>query len=158
MAALNAAQDEGKIRHIGVSNFTTDLLAQARELSAAPLVTDQVEYHPLLDQEPLLRAVRAAGMALTAYSPLAKGRLVDNDMLSRIGARHGKSAVQVTLRWLIQQEQVVAIPKSSNRDHCRANFDIFDFRLSDEEMATIHGLSHPQGRVVDPGGLAPDWD
>lgn len=157
IGALNAMQKAGKTRLIGVSNFTIGLLENARSLTAVPLSVSQVEYHPFLDQSDLLSAVRDHGMALTAYSPLAKGRVADDDTLKEIAAGHGKTAAQVSLRWLIQQENVAAIPKASSRAHAEENFDIFDFELSDEEMNAIHQLSRPDGRLVNPARLAPDW-
>lgn len=158
MEALNEVHETGKARHIGVSNFTTDLLSQARAASDAPLVANQVEYHPFLRQTPVLKAVREAGMTLTAYSPLAKGQVVGNATLAEIGRRHGKTEAQVSLRWLQQQEAVNAIPKAASPEHRRANFEVFDFQLTDEEMETIHGLARPDGRLTSPAHVAPDWD
>jgi 2,5-diketo-D-gluconate reductase B len=158
LEALNRVREEGKTRHIGVSNFTTRLLAEAVELSEAPLAANQVEYHPFLDQSRLLAAVRQNGMALTAYSPLARGKVAQDRTLQEIGERHGKTPAQVALRWLIQQEGVNAIPKASSRERAASNFDIFDFELSEEEMETIGGLRSPDGRLTSPAGLAPEWD
>lgn len=158
ISLLNEALAERRTRHVGVSNFTSDLLARAEEHSAAPLVVNQVEYHPFLHQGPVLEAVRRRGMALTAYSPLARGRAVDHPTLREIGQRHGKSATQVTLRWLVQQEGVSAVPKTSSVEHAKENLDVFDFGLSDEEMRRISGLADPDGRIIDPAGLAPEWD
>ena len=156
--ALNQVAADGKARHIGVSNFTTEYLGRALELTEAPLVTNQVEYHPYLSQAPILEAVRGAGMSLTAYSPLAKGHVADDETLAEIGERHGKTAAQVGLRWLIQQEDVIAIPKAASAAHRRSNFDLFDFELSGEEMEEIHGLARTDGRIVDPDSVAPEWD
>lgn len=158
LEALNRVREEGKTRHIGVSNFTTRLLAEAVEFSEAPLAANQVEYHPFLDQSRLLAAVRQNGMALTAYSPLARGKVAQDRTLQEIGERHGKTPAQVALRWLIQQEGVNAIPKASSRERAASNFDIFDFELSEEEMETIGGLRSPDGRLTSPAGLAPEWD
>ncbi|RMF53539.1 MAG: aldo/keto reductase, partial [Bacteroidetes bacterium] len=122
------------------------------------LVTNQVEYHPYLSQRAVLAVLREAGMCLTAYSPLAQGRLLDDPVLRTLGARYGKTPAQVALRWLLQQDGVVAIPKAARPEHAAANIDVFDFTLTDEEMRQIHGLARPDGRVVDPPGLAPAWD
>lgn len=151
LGAMNQLREEGKVRHLGVSNFTADLLDEALEVSEVPLVTNQVEYHPFLDQSELLQRVREADMTLTAYSPLAKGRAANNSALTEIGKRHGKSAAQVALRWLIQQDGVVTIPKSSSEAHCRENFNIFDFGLSPEEMREIYSLVQAGGRIINPG-------
>ena len=158
MAALQEVFDAGHARHIGVSNFTVALLNEAIAHSDVPLVTNQVEYHPFLSQAPVLDAVRTNGMSLTAYSPLAKGNAAKNEVLQRIGEAHGKSAAQVALRWLVQQDGVIAIPKTANPDRCETNVQIFDVELSDEEMAQIHDLARPDGRYVNPPGLAPAWD
>ena len=106
----------------------------------------------------MLEELRANGMALIAYSPLAQGRVFSDPTLARIGARHGKNPGQVTLRWLIQQDGVAAIPRSSREAHAEANLAIFDFALSAAEMAEISALAHARGRQVDPGGMAPRWD
>lgn len=158
MAALNDCAEHGWARHIGVSNFPAALLAEATRLSGRPLVTDQVEYHPFLSQRTVLEACRTNGMALTAYCPLARGRVFEDPTLARIAQRHGKTAGQVALRWLVQQEGVVAIPRSSRVEHARANFQIFDFSLSAPEMAEIAALGKPEGRIVAVGGSVPAWD
>lgn len=154
--ALQEVQHAGKARHIGVSNYTPSLLREARRL-APGLVCDQVEYHPFLDQSALLEVIREHGMFLTAYSPLARGGVMDDDTLKEIAETHGKSPAQVTLRWLLQQDHVAAIPKASSDKHRTANFDVFDFELSDEEMNRIHGLAREDGRIIDPD-FAPDWE
>ena len=158
IAALNDTRARGLTRHIGVSNFPTGLMREALRLSEAPLVTNQVEYHPFLSQKRVLRACREAGMALTAYCPLARGRVFGHPVIERIAARHRKSPAQVALRWLVQQEGVVAIPRSSKPEHARANFEIWDFSLDGREMAEISALARSGGRIVDIAGLAPDWD
>ncbi len=158
IAALNDARERGMTRHIGVSNFPVRLMREAVRLSAAPLVTNQVEYHPFLSQNRVLAACRAAGMALTAYCPLARGRVFGDRVIERIAARHRKSPAQVALRWLVQQRGVVAIPRSSKPEHARANYEIWDFTLEDREMAEISALASPSGRIVDIAGLAPEWD
>lgn len=158
MAALVECAERGWARTIGVSNFTCAMIAEAVRLAVRPLATDQVEYHPFLGQGPVLETCRRHGMALTAYCPLARGRVFRDPVLARIGQRHGKTAGQVALRWLIQQEGVVAIPRSSSPEHARANFAIFDFALNQPEMAEVSALGSPQGRIVDLAGLAPRWD
>lgn len=148
----------GMADHIGVSNFTTLLLDEAVRHSPVELATNQVECHPFLDQSEVLAAVRERGMALTAYSPLARGKVFGNERLAEIGRRHGKTEGQVALRWLIQQPAVVAIPRSSDPDHIAENFDVFDFALSHEEMQRVSGLTEADRRLIDPRGLAPAWD
>ncbi|ODA68347.1 2,5-diketo-D-gluconic acid reductase B [Methyloligella halotolerans] len=157
MAALSEVKRFGMTRHIGISNFPVALMEEAIALASAPLVTNQVEYHPHLDQSVVLGACRRDGLALTAYSPLGRGRLLSDPVVTEIADAHGKGANQVILRWLIQQESVVAIPRSGNPDHIESNFDIFDFSLSEDEMARIFSLAEPGGRMTDPD-WAPQWD
>lgn len=158
IGALNAVREAGRTRHIGVSNYTIALLAQARALSAAPLVTNQVEDHPYLDQGRLLAAMREAGMALTAYYAMADGKVFADPLLAEIAARHQRSIAQIVLRWLVQQEGVVALSKTVSEERARDNAAIFDFALDEAEMAAIHGLAEPNGRVLKPEGLSPVWD
>lgn len=158
IGALNRAREQGLTRHIGVSNFSTALLAEAAGLSSAPLVADQVEYHPFLGQRRVLEACRERRTALTAYCPLARGRVFDEPTLGRIAAAHGKTAGQVTLRWLVQQPGVCAIPRTSSEANARANLAIFDFELSSAEMAEIAGLKTPDGRICEMSGLIEAWD
>jgi 2,5-diketo-D-gluconate reductase B len=142
-AELRAA---GKTRFIGVSNFNVRLLGEAIERHRADLLCNQVEYHPYLSQASVLDAVRRNGMMLTAYSPVARGRVPHDAALAEIGRRHGKSAAQIALRWLIEQDGVAAIPKAANRAHLAANIDIFDFELSAEERARIDQMSGSRRR------------
>lgn len=158
MAALNDMHRIGRARHIGVSNFPSDLLEEAVRLSEAPLVVNQVEYHPFLAQTEVLGALRRHGLGLIAYSPLAQGLVFRNDTLAEIAEAYGKSPGQVALRWLVQQGGVCAIPRTSSVDHARANFEVFDFALSAAEMEAIQRLSRQRRRLVDPDDMAPDWD
>lgn len=158
IAALNEAHKAGKARHIGVSNYNTALMTEAARLSAAPLVTNQIEYHPYLDQTAVLETARRLGMSVTAYYAMADGKVISDPVLKDIGARHGKSAAQVVLRWLVQQDGVIALTKTSTLNRLPENLAIFDFTLSPEEMTAIHALAVAAGRIVDPAGLAPVWD
>lgn len=152
--AMMTLQEEGKARHLGVSNFPPSLLERA--VAHAPVVCNQVEYHPFLGQEALHDLARKHDLMLTAYSPIARGAATEDDTLREIAEAHGKSTAQVSLRWLVQQDRVAAIPKSTSAEHRAANFDIFDFALTEAEMARIHGLARGE-RLVDPGGWV-DWE
>ena len=152
----NHVKKIGLSRHIGISNFTVALIEQATALCPEPLACDQVEYHPYLDQTRLLDACAHHGMALVAYSPIAKGRIRNDQTLSRIGQAHGKTAAQVCLRWLVQQN-VSAIPRTSKIERLSENIDIFDFELSDAQMRQIFQMRSPKGRLTD-YGFAPKWD
>ena len=156
VGALNEARRRGYAQHIGISNFPSALIREAVGHSEAPLLVNQVEYHPYLDQSVVLAELARHGMALTAYSPVGRGKVFKDPTLQQIGAAHGKNAGQVTLRWLLQQG-VTAIPRSTREANVAANLDIFDFALSDDEMARISGLARPDGRMVKPAD-APDWD
>jgi len=138
--AMNELQRDGIVRHIGVSNFGVDQLEAAMEASQTPIVTDQVKYHPGYSQDELLEFVLDREVLLTAYSPLGKGDVFDQHVLSAIGDRYGKTPAQVALRWLIQQPSVLAIPKAATRDHRHENIQIFDFSLTDAEMRDIFEL------------------
>lgn len=156
MRVLCQAKRDGRTKHIGIANFTLPLIEQAVTLSSEPLVTNQIEAHPYLDQSKVIAASRRHGLSITAYCPLARGRLTSDPVLARIGHAHGKTASQIALRWLVQQD-IVAIPRSSHADKLAANLAIFDFALSDAEMAEITALKRPDGRVVNPPH-APKWD
>jgi 2,5-diketo-D-gluconate reductase B len=154
LEAMTELRDSGKTRAIGVSNFPSAMLARAFEL--APIVTDQVEHHPYLSVDPIERVLAAHGGFLTAYSPLAKGKVADDPTLREIGEAHGVSAAQVALRWLLQKPSTVIIPKSGTPERIRTNAEVFEFALSDDEMARIGTLD--QGlRLIDPDD-GPDWD
>lgn len=148
LGALGKVREMGLTHHIGVSNFTVALIEEAVRLAREPLVCNQIEMHPFLDQSKVVKACRAQGMAIVAYSPIARGRAKGNAVLERIGKSHGKTAVQVSLRWLIQQG-VAVIPRTSRIDRLAENIEIFDFELSDAEMAAIAALATAGGRVVD---------
>jgi diketogulonate reductase-like aldo/keto reductase len=126
------------------------------KLSSEPLICNQIEYHPFLDQARVIAAMRKHGMAVVAYSPIARGSAKDDALLMRIGKAHGKTAAQVCLRWLVQQG-IIVIPRTSKSERLRENFNVFDFKLSDAEMKQIAGLAHPRGRKVDWSG-SPRWD
>jgi diketogulonate reductase-like aldo/keto reductase len=141
LGAMTDLVDAGLVDHIGVSNFSPSRLDEARQLSAAPILTDQVQYHPYWDQRTLLDYCRIHDVLLTAYSPLARGGVLDDPALVQVGNRYGKSPAQVALRWLVQQDGVAAIPKASSREHLEANMAIFDFELTDDEMDWIRNPS-----------------
>lgn len=156
LSALANVRRLGMTRHIGVSNFTVALIEQAAALCPEPLVCNQVEYHPYLDQAKVLETCRSHDMALVAYSPVAKGRIKNDETLARIGAAYGKTAAQVCLRWLVQQN-VAAIPRTSRIERLSENIEIFDFALTDDEMTRISAMGSVKGRLTD-FGFAPKWD
>ena len=158
LGALCKAKRDGLTRHIGVSNFTVALIEQAVQLTTEPLVCDQIEYHPFLDQSKVVASCRKHDMAVVAYSPIARGKVRGDRVLARIGAAHNKTAAQVSLRFLVQQN-IVVIPRTSKAERLSENAAIFDFKLSRQEMTEIATLARRDGRIVDwsYSGRA-DWD
>lgn len=156
LGAMKMLQEQGKVKAIGVSNFPVALMRQAGEELGYDIACNQVEYHALLKQDIILDYAVKNEMAITAYSPLARGKLGENDVLARIAAKHGKSAGQIALRWLIQQKNVTAIPKASSKNHIRQNFEIFDFELDQHDIIEINAL-RGNHRMVNPD-FAPQWD
>ena len=156
LGALAHVRQLGMSRHIGISNFTVALIEEATAVCPEPLVCDQVEYHPYLDQAKVLEACARHSMAVVAYSPVARGRIKNDQTLTQIGQAHGKTAAQVCLRWLVQQN-VAAIPRTSKIERLSENIEIFDFELSDQEMRQISQMGSAKGRLTD-FGFAPKWD
>jgi diketogulonate reductase-like aldo/keto reductase len=155
--ALCAMKARGLAKHIGMSNFTVALLAEAHRHATEPLASLQAEYHPTLDQSKLRAAAASYGMAWTSYCPIGKGAEFDLPTIQEISARHGKTPAQIILRWQIQQPGTAAIPKSANPGRIAENLAVFDFALSDAEMAQISALARPGSRIVSPA-FAPAWD
>jgi diketogulonate reductase-like aldo/keto reductase len=158
LGALAKAKREGKARHIGVANFNIAMTADAMRLCPEPLVTLQAEYHPYLDQSKVLAFCRKAGLVLTAYCPLGRGRLVQDPVIAEIARARGRTVAQIALRWLVQQGNIAPIPRSSNPRHMAECLDVFDFTLTEEEMSRIFALKRPDGRIANPAGRAPAWD
>lgn len=156
LPALEQIKAAGKARAIGVANFPTAMLEESIAEHEAPLLCDQVEYHPFLSQNRVLEFLRAHEMMLTAYCPLARGAAKDDPTLQAIGTSHGKTSSQVALRWLLDQQNVAAIPKAVSEQHARETFDVFDFVLNTAETARIDALADNR-RIVSPA-LAPSWD
>jgi diketogulonate reductase-like aldo/keto reductase len=157
MAALADAKRQALTRSIGVSNFPAALLEQAWQVTSEPLVANQSEYHPRLDQQVLLAACRRHKMAFTSYCPLGRGQLFFDPVITGIAASHRKTPAQVILRWHIQQPGVTAVPKSATPARIAENLQIFDFELSDFEMSAILALRRANARTVNPA-WAPAWD
>jgi diketogulonate reductase-like aldo/keto reductase len=158
MPALARAKRQGLTRHIGVANFNIAMLDEAIRLCPEPLVNLQAEYHAHLDQTKLTEACRRRGLIFTAYCPLGRGRLLRDPVLAEIAARKGRPLAQIALRWLVQQGNIIPIPRSSNAGRMAENLGVFDFALTEEEMKRIAALKRPDGRIADPAGRAPTWD
>ena len=137
--AMGGLIDAGKVRDIGVSNFTVSHIAEVEKASKTPISVNQVEYHIYLNQENLLSECSSRGIVLTAYCPLARGQVVTDPVLTSVGERHRKTASQVAIRWLIQKG-LTAVPKARAEAHLRENFDVFDFELTSEDMREIDSI------------------
>ncbi len=156
IGALCKAKKEGKTKHIGVSNFTTAQLDEAWKATSEPLVCNQIEVHPFINQDKVIGACKKHDMAVVAYVPIARGKVPGAEALERIGKAHGKSAAQVSLRYLIQLG-LIPIPRSTKPERLKENIEVFDFKLSDAEMAALKQLNATNMRVVNPPH-APVWD
>ena len=156
---LQQAHDRGLARHIGVSNYTAAMMAEARRIVEAPLVTNQVEFHPLLDQSKLLAAAAATGIPLSSYCSVARGEVFKYPLFAEIGTGYGKSAAQVVLRWILQKG-VPINTMSTKPDNIRANFEIMDFTLSSIDMARIDAMTATGYRIIGKNLIpyAPDFD
>lgn len=139
LEAMRELQDEGKVRHVGVSNFSPRQVEDAAR--HATIFCNQVEYNAGRRQDAILEQAQEMDYLLAAYKPIARGAILNNATLEEIGESHGKSTAQVALRWLTQQEKVCAIPKATSDAHLKSNFEVFDFELTDDEMKRIGGLA-----------------
>jgi len=156
LESLMRLKEEGKAHAIGVSNFPVALLRRAVEEVGAPIACNQIEYHVLLDQSAVLTYARSKGIAVTAYAPLAQGRLAEHAALVNIARRHGVTPAQVALKWLLDQDGVAAIPKAARRESQLANLAALQLSLDDADRVAIAGLPKAE-RFVNPG-WAPAWD
>jgi len=154
--ALAGTKRAGKTRYVGVANFTAALIEEAVKLSSEPLVTNQIEVHPFIDRSKVIAASRRHGLSITAYCPVARGAAPGDAVLARIGAAHGKTPAQISLRFLVQQD-IIPIPRSADPKHIADNMAVFDFSLSDSEMAELKTLGAANKRIVSPPH-APQWD
>ncbi|MEM1431741.1 MAG: aldo/keto reductase [Pseudomonadota bacterium] len=156
---LQEAHRLGLARHIGVSNYTTAMMRRAVAVMDVPVAVNQVEFHPLLNQDKLLSASCETGIPLSSYCSLARGEVFKYPLLQEIGERQGKSAAQVALRWILQKG-VAMNTMSTRRENMRANFDILDFALSSEDMQAIDKLTRANFRIsnADVVPYAPTWD
>ena len=147
LGALCTVKRAGLTRHIGVSNFTVAEIQEAVRHTSEPLICNQIEMNSFLDRPKLTAACRANGMTIVAHSPIARGKADKDAALVRIGQAHGKSAAQVSLRWLVQQG-IPAIPRTSRFERLSENFSIFDFELSEAEMSEISSIAGRRSRLV----------
>jgi 2,5-diketo-D-gluconate reductase B len=147
LGALCMVKRAGLTRHIGVSNFTVANIQQAIRHASEPLVCNQIEMNSFLHRPKLIAACRANGMAVVAYSPIARGEANNDSVLARIGRAYGKSGSQVSLRWLVQQG-ISVIPRTSQIERLHENYTIFDFELSEAEMSEISSIARRRSRLA----------
>ncbi|MFW6387003.1 MAG: aldo/keto reductase [Bacillota bacterium] len=148
LQGMNELKEEGKIRNIGVSNFTISHLKEVETIKGAVIVNNQVEYHPYFNREKLRRYCEEKNIILSAYCPVARGEIFGDPVLQEIGERHGKNEAQVTLRWMIDKG-IVVLPRSANPAHIAQNIELFDFELSADEVERIDNIEE-ENRLVEP--------
>lgn len=154
---LMAVKQKGEARAIGVSNFSPAMMRRAQTHCAGAIINNQVEFHPLLDQSQVLATARELGIALSAYSPLARGAAMKPPAITAIAARLGRPASEVVLRWILQQG-VVAIPMTTRRENALSNIRALDFELTAEDMDAISAIGTKQGRTISPSWMAGRWE
>lgn len=158
LGALAKARREGLAKNIGVSNFTVALLDEAVGKCPEPLFTNQIEYHAYIRQDKIIAACGRHGLLVTCHVPLARGTVLKDPVIQDIAKPHGKTAAQVALKWLVQQPDMVVVPRALEYSEIKENIDIFDFELSENEMNQISGLRDRNHRIVDPTVRRPVWD
>jgi len=155
--SLCVAQASGLARAVGVSNFTIPLMKRAVKRASQPLINNQVEFHPLLDQSRVRAEAEKLGIVLSAYSPLGRGAVLKDPTVVEIAKRLGRPPSEIALRWIVQQG-VVALPMTTKKENAKSNMRIFDFELSQADMARLTATSKQNRRLISPTGWAPQWD
>lgn len=156
--ALNEVLDQDMTRHIGVSNYTVRHIEEAVAHSNHPLACNQIEYHPMLNQDIVIKACRRHGMAVVSYCPLCRGSdLLGGEPITALAEKYGRTPAQIVLRWHVQQPDVICIPRTKTPARVAENLAIFDFELADDDMATISDLRAGNMRICD-YDISPDWD
>jgi 2,5-diketo-D-gluconate reductase B len=154
---LMEARRAGLTAAIGVSNFSRGMMRRAHRHTGGAIVNNQVEFHPLLDQQALLETASELGIAVSAYSPLARGKALEPETIRAIARRHGRPASEIVLRWIIQQK-VIAIPMTTKRENALSNLNALSFTLPEDDMVAITKLGSPAGRTINPARMTGRWD
>ncbi|MBK9981932.1 MAG: aldo/keto reductase [Saprospiraceae bacterium] len=144
---LIEARDSGLTSEIGVSNFNIPQLKTALKL-APDIVVNQVEFHPWINQAKLYDWMKDHNLALTAYSPLAQGKMIGSKQLGALGSKYNRTPAQIVLRWMMQKESILAIPRSSNMHRLQENLNVFDFELVKEDVEDIDAWRLENHRMV----------
>jgi 2,5-diketo-D-gluconate reductase B len=158
LGALAKARRSGLAKNIGVSNFTVALLDEAVGKCTEPLLTNQIEYHAYIRQDKVIATCRKHGLLVTCHVPLARGAILKDPVIMKVANSHGKTTAQVALKWLVQQPNIVVVPRALEHSEIKENIDIFDFELTGSEMDQISGLGDRNQRLVDPEVRRPVWD
>lgn len=153
---LKKLHDSKKIKHFGVSNFPIKLLEEC-EKHSSNFVCNQVEYHPYIDQGKMLDWLREHDKFLMAYSPLARGKVLEDQQIQKIADKHNAQVAQVVLAWQISKPGVVTIPKASSKEHLKSNLESLSLRLDPEDITSLDALSEANERIINPD-FAPQWD
>ncbi len=154
---LLETKERGMAAAIGVSNYTPKMMRRAYQRTGGAIINNQVEFHPLLDQRALVAEAARLGVVLSAFSPLARGAALKPEAIQAIARRISRSPSEVVLRWIVQQD-VVAIPMTTKRQNAQSNMTVLDFKLSPQDMLEISALGTREGRLVNPGRMAAQWD
>jgi diketogulonate reductase-like aldo/keto reductase len=158
LGALAKARRSGLAKNIGVSNFTVALLDEAVGKCSEPLLTNQIEYHAYICQDKVIATCRKHGLLVTCHVPLARGAILNDPVIMKVANSHSKTTAQVALKWLVQQPNIVVVPRGLEHSEIKENIDIFDFELTGSEMDQISGLRDRNQRLVDPEVRRPVWD
>ena len=158
LGALAKARREGLAKNIGVSNFTVPLLDEAVGKCPEPLLTNQIEYHAYIRQDKIIAACGRHGLLVTCHVPLARGAVLKDPVILNVAKSHGKTAAQIALKWLVQQPDMVVVPRALEYSEIKENINIFDFELSENEINQISRLRDRNRRIVDPMVRRPVWD
>lgn len=158
LPVLDALISEGKVRFGGISNFTIAQTDEAADILSAPIAANEIELHPFIEQSRLLAHLEARGIPFEAYSPLARGQVMDETALCEIAEAHDTSPAAVSLAWLLQKPNGIVLPKTATKKRLAGNLAAAELVLTDEEVARIDALARPDGRIISPESLAPDWD
>ena len=156
--ALCELQKQGLTRNIGVSNFNIANIIEAKRYADVPIAVNQVEFHPLIKQNTLQTFLNNHHILLEAYSPLARGDVFDNKIIKDIADKHGITAAQVSLAWILSDKHRIAIPKTSNPKHLQGNLDAIKVELSADELEKIGSLARSDGRKIKHPDYSPEWD
>lgn len=156
LAGMEEILNEGMAQNFGVSNFPLEWLERTQEITP-DFVCNQVEYHPFISQDVVLNWLKKHDKFMMAYSPLARGGVFKNEVIQKIANKHAATEAQISLAWLLEQDHVVAIPKTATEDHLLRNLESLEIQLDAEDIESINGLKSLNKRLIKPE-FSPKWD